>query len=63
MLVYFLIRNQNNTSVLFNLSEKNRGMNKEIGIKSIYCFVQVQFGLKIEKLVISDVTKYLIKLL
>ena len=46
MLVYFLIRNQNNTSVLFNLSEKNRSMNKEIGIKSIYCFIQVQFGLK-----------------
>ena len=43
MLVYFLIRNQNNTSVLFNLSEKNRGMNKEIGIKSIYCVVQIQF--------------------
>ena len=46
MLVYFLIRNQNNTSIMFNLSEKNRGMNKEIGIKSIYCCVQAQFGLK-----------------
>ena len=46
MFVYFLIRNQNNTSVLFNLSKKNRGMNKEIGIKSIYCCVQAQFGLK-----------------
>ena len=33
------IRNQSNTSVLFNLSENNRGMNKEIGIKSIYCVV------------------------
>ena len=42
----FSVRNQNNTSVLFNLFEKNRGMNKRIGIKSIYCFVQVQFGLK-----------------
>ena len=38
MRVYFLIRNQNNTPVLFNLSEKNRGMNKGMGIKSIYCF-------------------------
>ena len=46
MLVYSLIRNQNNTSVMFNLSEKNRGMNKEIGIKSIYYCVQAQFGLK-----------------
>ena len=42
----FSVINLNNTSVLFNLSEKNRGMNKEIGIKSIYCFVQDQFGLK-----------------
>ena len=40
------VRNQSNTSVLFNLSEKNRGMNIEIGIKSIYCFVQIQFGWK-----------------
>ena len=40
----FSVRNQSNTSVLFNLSEKNRGMNKETGIKSIYCFVQIQFG-------------------
>ena len=46
MTVYFLIRNRNNTPVLFNLFEKNSGMNKGIGIKSIYCFVQVQFGLK-----------------
>ena len=38
-------------------------MNKEIGIKSIYCFIQVQFGLKNQELVISDVTKYLINLL
>ena len=38
------VRNQSNSSVLINLSEKNRGMNKEIGIKSIYCFVQIQFG-------------------
>ena len=43
---FFSVINLNNTSVLFNLSEKNRGMNKEIEIKSIYCFVQVQFGLK-----------------
>ena len=50
MLVYFLIRNQNNTSVLFNLFEKNRGMNKGIGIKSIYCFIQVLFGLKNEEI-------------
>ena len=40
------VRNQSNTSVLINLSEKNRGMNKETGIKSIYCFVQIQFGWK-----------------
>ena len=46
MLVYFLIRNQNNTSVLFNLFEKNRGMNNGIGIKNVYFFVQVQFGLE-----------------
>ena len=39
MLVHFLIRNQNNTSVMFNISEKNRGMNKGIRIKSIYCFL------------------------
>ena len=40
------VRNQSNTSVLFNLSEKNSGMNKETGIKSIYCVVQIQFGWK-----------------
>ena len=40
------VRNQSNTSVLFNLSEKNKGMNKETGIRSIYCFVQIQFGQK-----------------
>ena len=39
----FSDRNQNNNSVLFNLSEKNRGMNKETGIKSIYYDVQIQF--------------------
>ena len=38
------VKNQSNTSVLFNLIEKNRGMNKETGIRSIYCFVQTQFG-------------------
>ena len=46
MLVYFLNRNQNNTFVLFNLFKKNRGMNNGIGIKSVCCSVQVQFGLK-----------------
>ena len=35
------VRNQSNTSVLFNLIEKNKGMNKETGIRSIYCFVQI----------------------
>ena len=42
------VRNQSNTSVLFNLSKKkkNRGMNKETGIKSIYCVVQIQFRWK-----------------
>ena len=40
------VRNQNNTSVMFNLSEKNRGMNKETGIKSIYYVVQIQFRWK-----------------
>ena len=40
----FSVRNQSNTSILFNLFEKNRGMNKETGIRSIYCFVQIQFG-------------------
>ena len=40
------VRNKNNTSVLFNLSEKNSGMNKETGIKSIYCVVQIQFRWK-----------------
>ena len=38
------VRNQGNTSTLINLSEKNRGINKETGIKSIYCFVQIQSG-------------------
>ena len=42
--ILFSVRNQNNTFFLFNLSKKNRGVNKEIGIKSIYCFVQIQFG-------------------
>ena len=36
------VRNQNNTYVLFNLSEKNRNTNKETGIKSICCVVQIQ---------------------
>ena len=40
----FSVRNQSNNSVLFNLFEKNRSMNKETGIRSIYCFVQIQFG-------------------
>ena len=40
----FSVRNQSNTSVLFNLFEKNRGMNKETEIRSIYCFFQIQFG-------------------
>ena len=38
------VRNQSNTSVLFNLFEKNKGMNKETEIRSMYCFVQIQFG-------------------
>ena len=42
------VRNQSNSSVLINLSEKNRGMNKETGIKSTYCFVQIQYW--VEKL-------------
>ena len=42
----FSVRNQNNTYVLFNLSEKNRGMNKETGIKSICCDVHIQFRWK-----------------
>ena len=46
MLVYFLNRNQNNTSALSNLFEKNKGMNNGVGIKSVYCFVKVQSGLK-----------------
>ena len=62
MLVYFLIRNQNNTSVLFHYSEKNREMNKEIRIKNISCYIQVQFGLENRELVIYDITKCLIKL-
>ena len=57
------VRNQSNTSVLFNFFEKNRGMNKETGIRSIYCFVQIQLDRKIEKLVITNVTKYLVKLM
>ena len=40
----FSVRNQSNTYILFNIFEKNRGMNKETGIRSIYCFVQIQFG-------------------
>ena len=42
----FSVRNQNNISVLFNLSEKNRYMNKETGIKSIYRNVHIQFRWK-----------------
>ena len=42
----FSVRNQNNTFILFNLSEKNRDMNKETGIKSIYCNVKIQFRWK-----------------
>ena len=38
------VRNQSNTSVLFNLFEKNKGMNKETGIRSMYYFVQIQCG-------------------
>ena len=38
------VRNQSNTSVLFNIIENNKGMNKETGIRSMYCFVQIQFG-------------------
>ena len=40
----FYVRNQSNTSVLFKLFGKNRDMNKEMGIRSIYCSVQIQFG-------------------
>ena len=40
----FSVRNQSNTSVLFKLFGKNGGMNKETGIRSIYCSVQIQFG-------------------
>ena len=58
------VRNQSNTYVLFNLSEKNRGMNIETGIKSIYIVLfRFSLGGKIEKLVITDVTKYLVKLM
>ena len=46
----FSVRNKNNTSVLFNSSEKNRDMNKETGIKSIYCNVQIQFRWKNEEI-------------
>ena len=42
----FSVRNQNNIFVLFNLSEKNRYMNKETGIKNIYCNVKIQFRWK-----------------
>ena len=38
------VKNQSNNYILFNLSEKNKGMNKETGIRGIYGFVQVQFG-------------------
>ena len=40
----FSVRNQDNTSVLFKLFGKNRGMNKETEIRSIYSSVQIQFG-------------------
>ena len=59
----FFVRNQNNTSVLFNLSEKNRGMNKETGIKVFIVMIRFSLGGKIEKLVITYVTKYLVKLM
>ena len=38
-------------------------MNKETRIKSIYCVVQFSLGGEMEKLVITDVTKYLIELM
>ena len=39
--------------------KRMENMNKETGTKRMYCFVQVQFGLKkIEKLVTTDITKY-----
>ena len=44
--ILFFVRNQNHISVMFNLSEKNRYMNKETGIKSIYCNVQIPFRWK-----------------
>ena len=40
------VRNQSNSSVMINSSKRNRGMNKESGIKSVYCVVQIQFGWK-----------------
>ena len=46
MLVYFLL----GIKIIFLLCsiylKRMENMNKENGIKSMYCFVQVQFGLK-----------------
>ena len=38
--------------------KRMENMNNETGTKSMYCFVQVQFWLKIEKLVTADITKF-----
>ena len=61
----FSVKNQNNTSVLFHLFEENKGLNKETGIRSIhimFCSDSV-WVTKIEKLVVTDLTKYLVKLM
>ena len=63
MLVYFLL----GIKIIFLFCsiylKRMENMNKETGIKSRYCFVQVQFGLKNREIGYSDITKYLGKLL
>ena len=59
----FSVRNQSNTSVLFKLFGKNKGMNKETELRVYTVLFRFSLGRKIEKLVITDGIKYLVKLM
>ena len=63
MLVYFLL----GIKIIFLLCsiylKRMENMNKETGIKSMYCFVQVQFGLRNRDICYSNITKYWGKLM
>ena len=63
VLVYFLL----GIRIIFLFCsiylKRMENMNKETGIKSICCNVQIQFRWKKWRLVITDVTEYLIELM